>query len=170
MVIILSIFIITPVIAENLVSFYRFDESTGTIACDSTGNGHTGTVSGIGVVWSPAGGYHDGAVYFDATITGSKNGAVQVPTAGISNSAGAITFWAKLANPQSRSYRNGYGYFFGTGGGNAAYLMLYMDNYDTQLDLKIGGTIVENIINLNTNSWFHVAIVWNGTTYVQRQL
>mgnify|MGYP001318970667 CR=1 FL=1 len=48
LVIILSIFIITPVIAENLVSFYRFDESTGTIACDSTGNGHTGTVSGIG--------------------------------------------------------------------------------------------------------------------------
>lgn len=47
----------------NLVAYWRLDESSGTVASDATGNGHTGTVSGA--TWQPSGGHLTGALSFD---------------------------------------------------------------------------------------------------------
>ena len=65
--------------ADNLVLYYRFDESSGTTAADSASSGtaHPGTLSSASsLIWSPAGGRTLGALNFTA------NGlSVQTPDA-----------------------------------------------------------------------------------------
>jgi hypothetical protein len=46
------------------VGYWKFDESTGTTAADSSGNGSHGTVYG-NPVWRPSSGWFDGALDFD---------------------------------------------------------------------------------------------------------
>jgi len=48
----------------ELVGFWQLDESVGTAAPDSSGNGHNGTLNN-GPLWQPSGGRFDGALSFD---------------------------------------------------------------------------------------------------------
>jgi hypothetical protein len=56
------IFILTSMAKADLVSLWRFDEGSGTIAHDASGNGHDGTLNG-GTEWAP--GKIGGALSFD---------------------------------------------------------------------------------------------------------
>ena len=49
---------------NSLIAWWKLDESSGTTALDSTGNGNTGTLTN-GPVWEPAGGEVNGALQFD---------------------------------------------------------------------------------------------------------
>ncbi len=57
----------------------------------------------------------EGSLNFDSSNNQSR---VLIPTVGMSTTAGTITIWANLAEPQNRGDgRNGSGYFFGCDNG-----------------------------------------------------
>ncbi len=74
-------------IEANLVAWYKLDESSGSTAADSSGNGHDGTMSGS--TWDATGGKFGGTVVFDG------DGYVSVPASvfsGITNEV-TIALW-----------------------------------------------------------------------------
>ncbi len=54
-----------PRAKSGLVAAYGFDEGTGTVVTDSSGNGNTGTIAGA--TWTTAGKYGVGALSFNGT-------------------------------------------------------------------------------------------------------
>ena len=145
------------------VSWWKLDESSGTNADDSSGNNHDGTLSGGS--WAPTSGKFDGAVDL-----GDSNNTdyVQVPTTGMSVSAGTVSVWGRMEGTQL-----GTRYFFGhtTGSSPANWensIQLYMDNGDNNLDLGFGGVHPKhaNIMTLSANTWYHIALTWDGSNYI----
>jgi len=80
----------TGPIDPNLVMWFNMDENRGTVAHDSSGYNHNGTLNG-GAAWSPAGGRLGGA---QDNTSGSTN-RIDVSTAGMSVAAGTISMWVK---------------------------------------------------------------------------
>ena len=70
-VVLLSPALASPVSAE-LVGHWKLDESSGTTALDSSGNGNDGAV--IGAQWQPGNGHIGGALDFDGST-----GYVEIP-------------------------------------------------------------------------------------------
>jgi beta-lactamase superfamily II metal-dependent hydrolase len=56
------------VCSDKLSGFWKFDETSGTTAADSSGNGHNGTLH-AGASWTSSG-YTDGALHVNGTSTG----------------------------------------------------------------------------------------------------
>ncbi len=83
--------VLTPVAGgdPSLVGHWRFDETSGTTASDSSGNGHTGTLLN-GAAWN-AGGMLDGCVSLDGT-----NDFVSVPSSTALNVTSAVTFAVQI--------------------------------------------------------------------------
>jgi hypothetical protein len=152
----------------GLTGSWRLNESSGTTAADSSGNGRNGTLIGSGLVWTPTGGVYLGALNFDATVTGSNTSRVEIPSSGISVSAGTVAFWAKLAEPQIRTGgRNGSGYFFGCRqGSEVSKIQLYMNQSNTYLDAALGNATINNTILISTDAWHHIALTWDSGNYV----
>ena len=149
-------------IDPNLVGRWKYDEDSGMIAYDSSSNENHGTLMdglGNGLVWEPV----EGALYFDGSNNLSR---IVIPTVGMSTMVGTITIWARLAEPQNRGDgRNGSGYFFGCDNGVKNRLLIYMDNSNTELDIRVGDHTESNIITLGTEVWYHIALTWNGGVY-----
>ena len=81
----------TIAVSNGLVAYYTFDESSGTTASDSSGNGHAGTV--YGASWAT--GHIGNALSFDGT-----DDNVQIPASGEAAptqindlSVGSISLW-----------------------------------------------------------------------------
>jgi hypothetical protein len=87
-------------IQAGLVSYFLLDEESGTTAADSSGNGHDGTVYGQAVEWVP--GHFGGALSFSTT---EDEAGVQFPTTGMSVTAGTISLWGYLNEPQAARTR-----------------------------------------------------------------
>jgi hypothetical protein len=134
----------------------RLDESGGTTAFDSSGNGNNGTVSG-GATWSPTGGVLAGDLTFDGV-----SGEVIVPNAldlG-QTSAFTLSYWFNVANIN-----------------NSQGLVAKRDQIDTNNDyttfLQTDGHIYVDINSSNDRfssntvfapgTWYHVALVYDGT-------
>jgi len=98
---------ITPAqvdLVDGLVCYYKLDEEAGAVAGDSSGNGFNGTLEGEALEWVP--GRFAGALSYAAE---EDDAHVQIPTAGMSASAGTISVWGYLREPQASRTR----YFFG---------------------------------------------------------
>jgi len=65
----------------------------------------------------------------------------------------------------SRQRTDGSGYFFGCDNGVKDKILLYMDNSNTELDIRVGDHSENNIITLGTEVWYHIALTWNGGVY-----
>src|SRR5262245_28577731 len=81
--------------APGLIAAYSFDEGSGSIAADASGNGHTGTLgsnAGSSPVWSSAG-KHAGALSFN----GTQKSWVTVPDSAALDLTNAMTVeaWVK---------------------------------------------------------------------------
>jgi hypothetical protein len=61
----------TVLVDSSLVAYYKFNEGSGSVAIDSSGNGHTGTLTG-GIKWF--GGKSNLAMYFDGATTSADVG------------------------------------------------------------------------------------------------
>jgi hypothetical protein len=149
---------LTTATDADLIGWWKLDGN----ANDSAGINHGILVGDLQWVSE---GYDGGALSFDET-TGDAN-YVEISTADISLSAGTVTIWAKLApDPQPRTTR----YFFGhtTIPVWNNRIQLYMDESDTWLDLGLGDSHFrqEDIINLTTETWYHIALTWDGSNYV----
>jgi len=130
---------------EGLIGYWKFDESSGTIAADSAGGDNDGTLS-ENVEWQPDYGKSAGALLYDGTNTAH----VEFPTTGMSASAGTIAVWGNLTEPQPSQTR----YLFGhtTQPSYSNRIQLYMDGSNTELDLGLGDshTRQTNIMILET--------------------
>ncbi len=147
-------------ISLGLVAFYRFDETSGTSAADSSGNGHTATLSG-GATF--ASGLQNNAV----TLSGS-NEYVSLPSGIVSGlSSFSICTWVKLsAAPQ-------WSRIFDFGTGMTEYMFLTPNSgAGTRFGITTAGNGQEQQLNataLATGSWQHVAVTLTastGTLYV----
>jgi Concanavalin A-like lectin/glucanases superfamily len=147
-------------LATGLVAFYRFDETSGTSAADSSGNAHTATLVGGA---SFAAGLQNDAV----TMNGSGQ-YVSLPAGIVSGlSAFTISAWVNLTSAPTWSR------IFDFGTGTAAYMFLTPSSGTTlRFSITSGGLSQEQQLNapvLATRSWQHVAVTLaanTGTLYV----
>jgi hypothetical protein len=148
-------------IQAGLVSYFMLDEESGTIAADSSGNGHDGTLYGLGLEWVP--GHSGGAL---SCSTAQDEGGVQFPTTGMSVTAGTVSLWGYLNDPQAARTR----YFFGhtTRPPYVNRIQIYMNNGVNTLSLGLGDTHARkaDIVALATKKWHHIVLTWNNGNYV----
>jgi hypothetical protein len=148
-------------LTSGLVAFYKFDETSGTTAADSSGNNHTATLAG-GATFSA--GLQNNAV----TLSGNSQ-YVSLPTGILSGlSTISITAWVKLTmSPQ-------WNRIFDFGSDTTTYMFLTPNSGTTlRFSITTGGATAEQQINatsLPTGTWEHVALTLSGGTgvlYVQ---
>lgn len=85
-------------LSSSPLAMYHFDENDGVAALDASGNGHTGTLSGLGVAWqTPGAAGSTSALSFDGT-----GGSVNIGNPADMNLSGTITL-AAWVMPQSTS-------------------------------------------------------------------
>jgi hypothetical protein len=145
----------------GLVGWWRFDEGSGTIASDSSGNGNNGTLQGSPLPNWVAGKYGD-ALSFDGT-----NDYVAAPSSSSLSSIGAGDFtlaaWfqATVGQPvntkllSNSNPNTGYGFVFYLGGGGT--LGLYLSNSG-------GRNWYGGVTNLIDGTWHYGVITRSGTT------
>ncbi len=155
---------ITPAqvdLVDGLVCYYKLDEEAGAVAGDSSGNGFNGTLEGEALEWVP--GRFAGALSYAAE---EDDAHVQIPTAGMSASAGTISVWGYLREPQASRTRYFFGHTTQPAYGNR--IQIYMDGSTTMLDIGLGDTHTRNtdILALKTKTWVHVVLTWNNGAYV----
>lgn len=149
----------------TFAAWYKFDETSGTSAADSSGNNRTATLHG-GASWTT--GRIGGAVALDGV-----DGYVQLPD-GIVNGATtySVATWVNLTSLTMWSR------IFDFGTGTTAYMFLTPLSSDNTLRYAItsagaGGEQQINVSPLPTGSWQHVALTYAGTTatlYVNGQV
>ncbi len=138
--------------APGPMGWWKLDESSGTIAHDSSGNGKDGTVEG-NPIWLPTGGKVNGALQFDGA--GDQVTIRNAGSFGITNLM-SVAVWMKIpATGRANEYVWGY------------------DTYDpprlmregTATSFKFtGGGIPGNgvQVNLGGAGWYHVVAVVDG--------
>jgi hypothetical protein len=146
---------------DGLVSYFKLDESSGTFAADSSGNGHDGTLSGDKTEWVP--GRFGGAVLFATDIDEAH---VEFPTTGMSVTAGSISLWGYLNDPQAARTR----YFFGhtTRPPYVNRIQIYMNSGVTALSVGLGDTHAKwtDTVALATKTWNHIVLTWDNGKFV----
>ena len=152
---------VTQAADPTLIGYWPLDEDSGDTAFDLSGYGNDGALS-TDLEWQPAGGQRDGALLW----TGESSAHVEISASEISPTAGSVMMWANLSEPQPAQTR----YFFGhtTQPSYNNRIQLYMDGSNTELDLGLGGAhaVTTNMIVLETQRWYHVAMTWNAGSYV----
>ena len=141
----------------GLVGYWKLDEISGRVASDSSYNGHDGKLVG-GVDWVPSAGKLGGAASFD----GSSESYIEIPITGMILKAGTVVLWAYPSGTQA-----GTRFLFGYDTNTSNRIQLYMNDDDTQLDLGLGDLPRrhENIASLSTETWYHIALTWDGSNY-----
>ncbi len=143
----------------DLVGWWRLDETSGTVAYDSSGNGNDGTVRG-NPQWTT--GKIAGALAFDNSVPS----AVEINTAGMSASAGTVALWVYLSPDQSATGpRYLFGHIVTQTWDNR--LELYMEGSNTNLDIGLGshGSSTD-VVTLAIETWYHISLTWDQGSYV----
>ncbi len=148
-------------VREGLIAYYKLDEEAGAVAGDSSGNRFDGTLEGEALEWVP--GRFAGALSY---VAEEDDAHVQIPTTGMSISAGTVSMWGYLREPQASRTR----YFFGhtTQPAYNNRIQIYMDGGTSMLDIGLGDLHARNtdILALPTTTWVHVVLTWNDGAYV----
>jgi hypothetical protein len=148
-------------LASGLVAFYRFDETSGTSAADSSGNNRTATLTG-GATF--ASGLQKSAV----TMNG-RNGYVSLPSGIVAGlTSFSICAWVNLSGSMAWSR------IFDLGTGTTAYMFLTPNSSagTVRFSITTGGSAQEQQMNaptLATGTWQEVAVTLTantGTLYV----
>lgn len=160
----------------GLVAYWKFDETSGSIAADSSANGFDLTISG-GATWGT--GLFDNGISFD----GSNGQAVNADIGTVLNGVDAVTvaLWVK-----SSATNVGKGIFHTKSSPSGEDKNLAL-RYDMEgwagggtslvkgaLDTSAGDTAVESSSNTQTTAWQHLVLVWYSDSapdlYVDGQL
>ena len=152
---------------DGLVSYFKLDESSGTLATDASGNVHNGTLIGTNLTRAP--GYDGGGVACAAPATGDVADRLEFPTAGMSVTAGSVSVWGYMTDPQPASSGR---YIFGHTAQpqfNSRIQVFMQDgtNASRKLDIGMGGshTTAADVVELPLKEWFQVALTWNNGAY-----
>ena len=146
-----------PAITNGLVAWYKFDETSGTTASDSSGNGKTGTLVN-GPTWGT--GKISGAVVLDGS-----DDYVSLPTGLVSSITDfTVCAWVRL------DANNGWNRIFDFGTGTSNYMFLSPSAGGGPLRYAITTTgngseqVMDGPAALPTGGWQHVAVTLSGTT------
>ncbi|HUV40356.1 MAG TPA: LamG domain-containing protein, partial [Sedimentisphaerales bacterium] len=148
----------------NLEAWWKFDETSGTSASDSSGNSHTGTLQNGASFTS---GYLNNAVNFDGS-----NDRVACGTWNVTGSAITICCWFK-ADTFTGTYYDGRLVAKATSTAEADHTWMLSgikegtSNKRLRFRLKTGGTtstLIATSGNMSTGTWYHGAAVYNGST------
>ena len=157
--------VLTNFAQADLIGYWRFDESSGTIAADSAGGDNDGILFGDQLEW--AAGRFGGALSFPGV---PDDAGVEFPTTGMSATAGTVAMWGLLADPQPATEGR---YFFGhtTQPQWSNRVQIYMQEGFTDsrlLDIGLGNshTLDTDILELPMEQWLHVALTWDSGRYV----
>jgi hypothetical protein len=151
-----------------MAGYWKLDESTGTVAADSSGNGNHGTVAG-NAVWRPAGGMLAGALEFDG-----RNDCVKVsrPT-GLNFAPNSFSVAAWIYPRESAGLWHAIvEYDRNSLNGNRFGLWLDLEG---RLHFRVGQNTWQSPDAVTASQWAHVAGVYDATTramdiYVDGQL
>jgi hypothetical protein len=153
---------------DGLVAYFKLDESSGTTAADASGNGNVGTLIGPLLEWVP--GYDGGSLGCAAPVAADAPDRLEFPTTGMSVTAGTVSVWGYLSDPQPASSGR---YLFGHTSQPqfSNRIQLYMQdgtNVSRKLDIGLGGshTTKTDIVELPMKEWLQVAMTWNNGAYV----
>ena len=143
-------------VPPTLQAYLKFDETSGTTAADTTGNGWNGTLVNSA---THVAGYSNNAV----NLSGSSQ-YVALPSGVVSNlDAVSITAWVKLTSISTWSR------IFDFGTGTTTYMFLTPLNGASNVvrfAITTGGGVGEQIIDgtapLPTGVWIHVAVTLGG--------
>src|SRR5215510_9249799 len=146
----------SPVAGSGLVAYWKFDEGSGTIVADSSGNGNNGTLVN-GPVWTA--GRVGNALYFDGV-----NDNVTVPDSNSLDLSSAFTLSAWV-NPAATftDYRS-------IVAKNPPYYLYASSSWYCPDGSPLGGFSTDRInpvcqpSPLPTNTWTHLAVTYNGST------
>jgi hypothetical protein len=154
------------ILADSPSIYYRFGEKAGSVAADSSGNGHDATYSATGVTLGAAGaiaGDADTAISFDATngIVQEKSGA-GAPVGNTSRSVECwfnTTYWSSMtiAAWGTRSSTPGAFQFFGVriGGGNQVVVDVGNGVYPIPQQPPAPGYFADG-------AWHHLVVMYDG--------
>jgi len=163
-VLVLNLVLMSSVQAD-LIGYWRFDETSGTIAADSAGGDNDGTLIGDQLEWTA--GRAGGALSFPGL---PDDACVEFPTTGMSATAGTVAMWGYLADPQPETDGR---YFFGhtTQPQWTNRVQIYMQEGTTPsrlLDIGLGDSHTRDtdIMELPLEEWLHVALTWDSGNYV----
>ncbi len=156
--------IASPTRAE-LIGYWKFDETAGTVAADSAGGDNDGTLMGEEIAWVE--GRSGGALAHSGMV--ETNAGVEFPTTGMSAAAGTVAMWGLLFDPQPETDGR---YFFGhtTQPQWTNRIQLYMQdgtNPSTLLDIGLGDNHnrQNDIVEIPLEEWVHVALSWDTGAY-----
>lgn len=149
---------------ENLTAYWAFEDVNYGYAYDSVSDEYNAQFRDD-AVWDETGGKGGGGA---ASFAGPANTAsrVEIPTTGLSLSAGTVAMWLYPSTNMNPSTR----YIFGhtspsTSWGNR--IQLYLDGGNTDLDMGLGNShsLSTGNYTLPTEEWTHIALTWDGTNY-----
>jgi len=146
------------VVTSNLVSWWDFDETSGTTAEDSIGS-NDGTLTN-GPVWTTetAGVNSSGALSFD----GSDDYVLVAGASGLDYSTGTWDMWVQIDDWTDAQERTLMG-----GKGNGTYLELLKTGSGNTLMLVLQGAgviLTTDGAGLTNGAWQHIAATWNFGT------
>ncbi|WP_307204969.1 LamG-like jellyroll fold domain-containing protein [Paenibacillus harenae] len=147
---------------SSLITWYKFDETSGTAAADSSGYGNNGTIiGGSNSTWTA--GKYGNAITFGGTNTTAAY--VALPS-NIVDSLNSMTFaaWVKSSNTADAIS------LFSAGPAAAAtptkYMMMLLKGSRFTITAN-GNTAEQNIAagsNVTANTWKHIAVTLSGST------
>lgn len=150
--------------AADLIAYYRFDETSGTTAADSSGNGNTATYYGGTPTWETSG-------QVDGAVRGNTNDGFEAGTFDVNGSGLTIAAWINwetdTQDPRIVSKTSGtaaanhdWAFFIdnNTGGEDRLTLRMTTVNGFNEEDL-VGYDMAQHM-----GEWTHVAITYDDTT------
>lgn len=151
----------TTTFASGLAAYWKFDETTGTIAFDSSGNSLNATASSA-ALWTP-GGYLNGAVNIAGVTNNSVNAGHPTGLSTLFTNGATVSAWINTASPGGGSL----GRIFDKGAGG--WVFFQNPFVDGLLHLQLEQAFTSSRTNkwrantvMSTNAWTHVAISYNS--------
>ena len=133
---------------QGLVGHWVFDNTGGSSVTDVSGHSNTGTL--LNGAQLTANG--------EANLVGG-NDAVQIATTGLNASQGTIALWAYQTN------QTGNQSLFGHIVSSSNRIQLYLNAGSLCVGLGNSNSTKTNIQLLAAQTWYHIALSWDGTNY-----
>ena len=160
--------------STGLVGHWKLDESSGTSAADSSGNGNTGTLDNFAASppWDTTGGQVEGTLTFDGTndtitIDSSPASLDDLETQG--GGGLSVALWMKMSsNTSGNNYLvtksiwptlTGQWFFALINNSGSGDYFSFVKDYATT-DLSV--TFIDCAEAMNVTEWNHVALSWDG--------
>lgn len=139
----------------NRVLWLKLDESTGTTADDSSGNGNDGTVNGT-LAWQATGGQLRGAADFDGST-----GYIRVPDSALLDvsSAFTLTYWFKVNTINGAGHVSKRTNF----NDNNAFSTFLQTDARLNVDIDSNNDRFASNTAFDTGIWYHIALVFDGS-------